>query len=89
MFVQLSGFGIECVIATLQNIGPAVLNGGITTFLAVFLLYFSDYYAYVAFFKVFALAVFFGLFHGLLLLPTMLIAFGSKKPREATKNYHT
>ena len=32
--------------------GPAILNGGLTTFLALFLLAFSNYYAYTVFFNV-------------------------------------
>jgi hypothetical protein len=32
--------------------GPAILNGGITTFLALFFLAFSDSYAFIIFFKV-------------------------------------
>ena len=32
--------------------GPAILNGGITTFLALFFLAFSQSYAFIVFFKV-------------------------------------
>ena len=32
--------------------GPAIFNGGLTTFLALFLLAFSNYYAYNVFFRV-------------------------------------
>ena len=35
--------------------GPAILNGGITTFLALFFLAFSQSYAFIVFFKVFFL----------------------------------
>ena len=36
----------------LSTIGPAILNGGTTTFLALVLLAFSTSYAYIALFKV-------------------------------------
>ena len=42
----------ECTHAALTDIGPAVLNGGITTLLALFVLAFSDYYFFIIFFKV-------------------------------------
>ena len=32
--------------------GPAILNGGITTFIALFLLAFSNYYGFIVFFRV-------------------------------------
>ena len=38
--------------ATLRDIGPAVWNGGFSTFLAVFLLAFSNSYVFKTFFKV-------------------------------------
>ena len=36
----------------LEQMGPAILNGGITTFLALFFLAFSQSYAFIVFFKV-------------------------------------
>ena len=36
--------------------GPAILNGGITTFMALFLLAFSNYYGFIVFFRVKILA---------------------------------
>jgi hypothetical protein len=56
--------------------GPAIVNGGVTTFLALVLLGFSKSHAFVIFFKVFLLTVVFGLFHGLVFLPVMLILVG-------------
>jgi len=38
--------------ATLRDIGPAVWNGGLSTFLAVLLLAFSSSYVFKTFFKV-------------------------------------
>merc|ERR1712128_36419 len=58
------------------SIGPAVFNGGLTTFLALMLLGASTSHTFFTFFKVFVLTVFFGLFHGLLLLPVLLSLAG-------------
>ena len=62
--------------ATLTNIGPAVLNGGITTTLAFILLAGSRSHVFSSFFKIFFLVVTFGLFHGLVVLPVFLSIFG-------------
>lgn len=66
----------ERAIGALSSIGPAVLNGGITTFLALILLGFSTSHVFIIFFKVFLLTVFFGLFHGLIFLPVLLSLVG-------------
>ena len=52
--------------------GPAVINGGITTFLAVILLCDSKSHAFITFFKVFFLTVVLGLFHAIVFLPILL-----------------
>ena len=73
---------------SVETIGPAVFNGGVTTFLALVLLGASTSHTFLTFFKVkfhhirflcfylrlqvFVLTVVFGLFHGLLLLPVIL-----------------
>ena len=57
--------------------GTAIANGGITTFLALILLGFSQSHAFIVFFKVFLLTVVFGLFHGLVFLPVLLSIAGS------------
>ena len=66
------------VRATLYNIGPAVLNGGITTTLAFILLAGSRSHVFSSFFKIFFLVVTFGLFHGLIVLPVLLSLVGPK-----------
>ena len=58
--------------AALVDIGPAILNGGVTTFLALVLLSSASSHVFRVFFKVFTLSVVFGLFHGLVFIPTML-----------------
>ena len=50
------------MVATLENIGPAVLNGGVSTMLAFVLLANSQSYVFITFFKVFFMVVAFGLF---------------------------
>jgi len=61
---------------SVETIGPAVLNGGITTFLALMLLGASTSHTFLTFFKVFVLTVVFGLFHGLFLFPVILSVIG-------------
>merc|ERR1712141_225267 len=61
---------------TLENIGPAVLNGGLSTFLAFVLLAFSNSYVFLTFFKMFGMVVLFGLFNGLVFLPVLLSLIG-------------
>jgi hypothetical protein len=43
---------LERAQSTLTTIGPAVVNGGLTTFLALLLLGFSQSHVFVTFFKV-------------------------------------
>ena len=58
------------------EIGPAVFNGGFSTFLAFAILMFSQSFAFTIFFKVFFLVVLFGLYHGLVFLPVLLSFIG-------------
>ena len=72
---------------TLTNIGPAVFNGGFSTFLAFILLMNSQSYVFMTFFKIFSLVVFFGLFHGMVFLPVILSLIGpSPYENEANEN---
>ena len=63
---------------SVRTIGMAVLNGGITTFLALAFCSISSAHVFQTFFKVFSLTVIFGLFHGLVLLPVLLSIMGPK-----------
>lgn len=63
---------------TLKNIGPAVLNGGVSTFLAFILLATSKSHVFSTFFKIFFLVVIFGLYHGLVFLPVILSIAGPR-----------
>ena len=76
--VEHSGSRTERVKRTLTNIGPAVMNGGISTFLAFILLANSRSHVFLTFFKIFFLVVVFGLFQGLVVLPIILSLVGPK-----------
>ena len=80
-FLLETGDRKERVVKTLANLGPAVLNGGISTFLAFALLATSRSHVFMSFFKIFFLVVSFGLFHGLLVLPVVLSFVGPASSR--------
>ena len=64
------------VVEALDKIGISVLNGGISTLLAVLMLSVADSYIFRAFFKCFFGIVVFGIAHGLLFLPAVLCFIG-------------
>ena len=66
----------ERVLHVMENIAPAVLNGGFSTLLALSLLVTSKSHVAMSFFKIFFMICVFGLFHGLILLPTVLCMVG-------------
>ena len=69
-------------VEALADMGPAVLNGGCSTFLAFAMLVTSRSYVFKTFFKIFLLIVVFGLYHGLVLLPVLLSILGPKGEEE-------
>jgi predicted RND superfamily exporter protein len=75
-FLIAKGTRHEKALESISTIGPAVFNGGLTTFLALVLCSFSSSHVFITFFKVFALTVIFGLFHGLVLFPVVLSLIG-------------
>jgi predicted RND superfamily exporter protein len=75
-FSVAEGSRIERTKAALVNLGPAIVNGGVTTFLAVIILPFSQSHVFQTFFKIFGLTVIYGVFHGLVFLPALLSTFG-------------
>ena len=75
-FLTEAGGREERVRTTLTNIGPAVFNGGVSTFLAFILLAPSKSHVFSSFFKIFFLVVTFGLYHGLVFLPVLLSLVG-------------
>ena len=66
----------EKVLYMMENIAPAVLNGGFSTLLAMSLLVTAKSHVAMSFFKIFFMICIFGLFHGLILLPTVLCMIG-------------
>merc|ERR1719370_1430814 len=82
-FLVAKGSKSERAVSAVESIGPAVLNGGVTTFLALVLLAGSTSHTFLTFFKVFVLTVVFGLFHGLVLLPVLLSLVGPKTEIES------
>merc|ERR1712038_579279 len=68
-FLVSVGSSVERAQSSLMKICPAVLNGGMTTFLALVVLADSNSHAFLTFFKVFILTVLCGLFHGVVFLP--------------------
>ncbi|XP_078317578.1 patched domain-containing protein 3-like isoform X2 [Crassostrea virginica] len=81
-FMTVSGSKNERPVMALKEIGPAVFNGGFSTFLAFVLLANSNSYGFALFFRVFFTVVVFGLFHGLVYLPVVLSWLGPEP-------YHT
>ena len=75
-FIMSKGTSKERAIDGFNSIGPAVLQGGISTFLAITPLAFSQSYAFTSFFRLTSFTVLFGLFHGLCFLPVMLSILG-------------
>jgi len=76
-FMKTSGSSrSERVVKTLGDVGSAVLNGGISTFLATMVLAFSKSYVFRVLFQTFFLTVILGLAHGMILLPVMLSLVG-------------
>jgi len=82
-FLMETGNRDQRIVATMQNIGPAVFNGGFSTFLAFILLAGSKSHVFMSFFKIFFLVVTCGLFHGLIFLPVVLSLVG---PAERVQN---
>ncbi len=75
-FMVKVGSREERVRQTLVDMGPAVLNGGVSTFLAFVMLVTSKTFIFLTFFKIFFLVVTFGLYHGLVFLPVVLSYVG-------------
>lgn len=87
-FMVVTGTRYERARATIRDIGPAVWNGGFSTFLAVVLLAFSNSYVFKTFFKVFFCVVSYGLFHGLCYLPVILSSIGPPPYDSAQSHEH-
>ena len=75
-FLTVAGSRRERAAAAMVEMGPAVLNGGVSTLIAFILLAGSDSHVFSVFFRIFLLVVCLGLFHGLILLPVLLALIG-------------
>ncbi len=75
-FMVKSGTRDERVYQAMVDIGPAVLNGGFSTFLAFVMLMTARSAVFLIFFKIFFLVVTFGVYHGLVFLPVVLSFVG-------------
>ena len=82
----LLGSSLERAQSSLLKICPAVLNGGMTTFLALIVLADSTSHAFLTFFKVFFLTVLCGLFHGVVFLPVLLSWIGGQNIKSLPKD---
>ena len=75
-YMVSSGTRRERVRKSLSEMGAPVFNGACSTFLAVAFLSISQSYVFKAMFKQFFLTIIFGVIHGLVFLPIMLVYFG-------------
>ena len=84
-FSVSKGFKNQRAISGFISISPAIIHGGISTFLALVPIAFSKTYVFLTFFKLLSLTVFLGLFHGLLYQTVMLELFGTNNLNEANQ----
>jgi len=75
-FMVYKGTKSERAKASLINMGPAVFNGGFSTFLPIIMLAGSNIYVTLTFFKIFVSTVIFGLWNSLVFLPAILSLIG-------------
>uniref|UniRef100_A0A1B6KFZ1 SSD domain-containing protein n=2 Tax=Graphocephala atropunctata TaxID=36148 RepID=A0A1B6KFZ1_9HEMI len=79
-FLHAQGCLLHRALYTVNTIGAAVLNGGLSTLLAMSMLSLSSAYVFQSFFKIFFLVVTIGLFHGVVFLPVVLSEIGPSAP---------
>eukprot|EP01064_Diplonema_japonicum_P017117 TRINITY_DN2517_c0_g2_i10.p1 TRINITY_DN2517_c0_g2~~TRINITY_DN2517_c0_g2_i10.p1 ORF type:complete len:881 (+),score=122.77 TRINITY_DN2517_c0_g2_i10:721-3363(+) len=75
-YLQVKGPRPDRAAYALWKMGPAVVNGGFSTFLAVFPLVTAKSYIFTVFFRMFVLIIFFGLWFGVVVLPVFLSFVG-------------
>merc|ERR1712228_569908 len=75
-FMMHQGSRSQRVVATLSDVGSAVISGAISTFLGVMLLSLSKSYVFRVLFQTFFLTVILGVGHGMILLPAILAIIG-------------
>ena len=86
-FMVEKGTREERIHQALIDMGPAVLNGGFSTFLAFAMLMSSQSFVFLIFFKIFFLVVIFGLYHGLVFLPCLLSFIGPSSITDAIEDH--
>jgi len=79
-FLTVHGTREERIMHIMENIAPAVINGGFSSILALSLLVTSRSHIFTSFFKIFFMICVFGLFHGLIMLPVVLCVLGPADP---------
>jgi predicted RND superfamily exporter protein len=82
-YLEKLGTPDERVVRTLEDMGVAVWNGAMSTFMAVLILGSSDSYVFQTFFKQLFLCIVLGLTHGLIFLPSLLSLLNPKPYAEA------
>ena len=75
-FMESVGTRQERAINALGNLGPPLVHGGFSTFLAISVLAFAKSYVFRIFFKMFLLIIGLGMWHGLTLVPQLLSLVG-------------
>lgn len=85
-FLTGKGTRHKRVIFVMENIAPAVLNGGLSSLIALSLLVTSRSHIFISFFKIFFMICVFGLYHGLITLPVVLSFVGPQDPEIKIKN---
>eukprot|EP00919_Chromeraceae_sp_WS-2016_P045421 GHVR01108148.1.p1 GENE.GHVR01108148.1~~GHVR01108148.1.p1 ORF type:complete len:327 (+),score=42.97 GHVR01108148.1:701-1681(+) len=76
-------------IISLQTVGVSVFYGGTSSLLATIPLAFSTSYIFFTFFRLFFLTIFFGLAHGLILMPVVLALIGPAGLPKKQRSYPT
>lgn len=75
-FMESIGSRKQRASQALKLLGPPLLHGGISTFLAVSVLIFARSFVFKVFFKIFFLIVALGMFHGMVVVPQILYTIG-------------
>lgn len=78
----LAGTRQERAHKALIEIGGAVWNGAITTFLAVVTMSAAEHYIFTTIFQMFSVLILLAVWHGLVLLPVLLSWMGPASYRE-------